>query len=507
MDYLQTRRNGCVSWPAYLLPLLVCCPACSYTGPSSEPDPPAARGDAAEPPSGGAAVSGSDAESASDAFGGENREDSAAGSDVESTGAVDRGGNATVVLLTPPLVFATTDSGFGVNVVVSAGEPERLGLDLREASDPRWTPASASREIGAAEVVQWRVGLLRPATAYRYRVVERVPDATDAVLYQGSVTTRRNPGDSFVFCMLADTHVFVHDPGITGDIVNRVARQIENEAPDLVIHLGDMLDYHYFGFNQPPPDPGWVRIGYLAYRVLAGDLPGRVTHYAVIGNWDGENGDFTPEEIERSRSQRLLYLPGPTQGTYAEGGSPSGDYFAFTWGDALFVVLNVMSYTPQGHYLSGDTGAADDWTLGEEQLFWLEQTLKNSGSRWKLLFIHHVVGGKAGDAANSAYGRGGGQAALVGEQAVVHGLMQQYGVQALFYGHDHVFFDMVVDGIHYSLPGSAGAPWKFHSAETGYPAGEYWTDSGYARARVRPDRIEVEFVNTNDQIVYGYTIE
>jgi len=33
-------------------------------------------------------------------------------------------------------------------------------------------------------------------------------------------------------------------------------------------------------------------------------------------------------------------------------------------------------------------------------------------------------------------------------------------VQIFFYAHDHVFTDMVVDGIHYTLPGSAGAPWK-----------------------------------------------
>lgn len=52
--------------------------------------------------------------------------------------------------------------------------------------------------------------------------------------------------------------------------------------------------------------------------------------------------------------------------------------------------------------------------------------------------------------------------------AVVHDMMLKYGVQILFYGHDHVFTDMVVDGIHYALLGSAGAPWRFGTAETGY---------------------------------------
>jgi predicted phosphodiesterase len=286
-----------------------------------------------------------------------------------------------------------------------------------------------------------------------------------------------------------------------------ITQSVEMQEPDFVVHLGDILDFHYFGFNQPPPDSLWTKNGYLFYREFTGELLGNTTHFSVIGNWDGENGDFAAEEIERSRSQRLLYLPGPDPDTYPQGGSEHQDYFAFTWGDALFIVLNVMSYTPKGHYLSGDIGLPDDWTLGETQLHWLEETLKNSESKWKVIFVHHTVGGNAGDEANSAYGRGGGRAALVGEQATVHALMRDYGVQVFFYGHDHVFFDMIVDGIHYTIPGSTGAPWKFTTLETGYPADAYWTDSGYARVDVTPSRIDVAFVNINDEDIYQYSIQ
>jgi hypothetical protein len=47
----------------------------------------------------------------------------------------------------------------------------------------------------------------------------------------------------------------------------------------------------------------------------------------------------------------------------------------------------------------------------------------------------------------------------------VHQLMQDHGVQIFFYGHDHTFTDMVVDGIHYTMPGSAGAVWMFTAAD------------------------------------------
>jgi hypothetical protein len=50
----------------------------------------------------------------------------------------------------------------------------------------------------------------------------------------------------------------------------------------------------------------------------------------------------------------------------------------------------------------------------------------------------------------------------------------------------------VVDGVHYTLPGSAGAPWKFTTEETGYT--EFWEDSGFARLDVSPDAVRVAFV-------------
>lgn len=45
------------------------------------------------------------------------------------------------------------------------------------------------------------------------------------------------------------------------------------------------------------------------------------------------------------------------------------------------------------------------------------------------------------------------RAARIGEQRNVHQLMLDHGVQAFVYGHDPVFVDDVVDGVHYCLNG------------------------------------------------------
>jgi 3',5'-cyclic AMP phosphodiesterase CpdA len=160
-------------------------------------------------------------------------------------------------------------------------------------------------------------------------------------------------------------------------------------APDFLVNLGDMLDFHQYGFNVPPPDGSITRLAYLNYRSTLGALLGSTAHYPVIGGWDSESGCDTLEEIERSRQQRLLYLPAPGPQTYPQGGSAFEDYYAFNWGDALFVVLNVFTYTPGCHLLGTYPGLPDDWTLGAAQLDWLRETLAHDHSRWKFLLIHH----------------------------------------------------------------------------------------------------------------------
>jgi 3',5'-cyclic AMP phosphodiesterase CpdA len=332
------------------------------------------------------------------------------------------------------------------------------------------------------------------------------------LLFSGEAVTQREPGKSFSFALLSDTHLRPHTvtPGLDIGAIEEqtllsVVRDIEVHHPDFIIHLGDVLDFHDYGFNDPPPSGEVTRWGYLNYRRLLADMIGNTAHFMGIGNWEGENGDYTEEEIDRSREQRLLYAPGPEPSTYPQGGSPHEDYYAFTWGDALFIVLNVMTYTPTTHRLSGNPGLVDDWTLGKEQMAWFEKTLADATATWRFVFIHHTVGGAAGDFDNSAYGRGGGQAANVGEQARVHALLLEHGVQIFFYGHDHVFTDMVVDGIHYTLPGSAGAIWKFGTAETGYT--EYRPESGHSLVTVSPQNVLVQFIAEGGEVINRYTVE
>jgi hypothetical protein len=427
-----------------------------------------------------------------------------AGGGTTGQPGIDAGVDAGVELFGAPLIAAPTRTSFVLSAVVARGAPEALQAQVRTQGSQTWQPA-LQPTLPAPDVAQWGFSNLEAGQRYEYRIVNGGEQGT---VYTGSLITQRETGATFTFGVMTDSHIEPPDAVYTGSFpeltLRGIARDVAAVHPDFLINMGDMLDFHYFGFNAPPPDPSYARGAYLRYRDSLGDTLGNAAHFPVIGNWEGEDGFYTAEQIDRARSQRLLYLPGPTPSTYPESGSTTQDYYAFTWGDALFIVLNVMSYTTTPHLLSSNPGLPDDWTLGAAQMSWLQQTLEGATSKWRFLFIHHTVGGAAGNYSDSAYGRGGGQAAYVGEQAIVHELMLKHGVQIFFYGHDHVFTDMVVDGIHYTLPGSSGAPWKFTSSETGYTS--YWTESGFGRVEVGPAAVNVKFVAAGGSVIYEYEL-
>jgi hypothetical protein len=399
---------------------------------------------------------------------------------------------ATSLLAYPPLLAKPTASSITVNL--ATGEKPILCYVMhgRQNSDEKgaWTK-TVEQKVSGQSTAEFNLTGLNPDTRYNYRVHARPADAKEyAITASGSFRTQKLQPGPFSFALISDSHITpFHKDRL--EVLSRVSSSVIARRPDFLLMLGDNIQT-FTSHGGPMTDPKYGPALYGLLRQGLGSLTASIPVFLVNGNWEGENGWHPFHQREWAKAARKAYFPNPGPGTYPQGGSQDQDYYGFTWGDALFLVLNVTGYTSTTHALSSPIGKEDDWTLGEKQRTWLREQLAASSARWKLLFIHHTVGGKAGDDVNSRYGRGGGRAARVGEQAFIHQLMRRYGAQALFYGHDHVFTDMVVDGIHYTCVGSAGAPWKFTTEETGYE--KYWTPSGFTWVDVTQDSLKVSFV-------------
>jgi len=356
-------------------------------------------------------------------------------------------------------------------------------------------------------LLEFNITGLQPDTQYYYRV--RANNTTMDDYSFSSERTFRTRREEFPFniTILSDFHLDVDSPASYLITLRRVMNNVsKNDSSDFIIFLGDNVQAGSDGYGGGMPNRSHGEAAYEALRNAIHPDYNSLPSYFAIGNWEGESGWITEENLSLARDIRMKYIPNPSNTTYDEGGSEYDNYYAFTWGNALFIVLDVMSYTEVD---PADTGnSIDDWTLGTDQLNWLNDTLINSDESWKILLIHHVVGGNWSGSANddlwSRYGRGGGRSAYLGEQATIHQMMIDNDVRILFYAHDHVFTDIVVDKIHYIQTGRSGEGLGFAAGYPGYcidSSGrihlEFWSD----------EIVKVHYTDTDGNQLENLTID
>ena len=178
------------------------------------------------------------------------------------------------------------------------------------------------------------------------------------------------------------------------------------------------------------------------------------------------------------------------------------DYYAWEWGDALFVVIDEFQYTMNLPYTPAAGEGSDDsvtgdqwsWTLGQQQYNWLKQTLENSNAKYKFVFSHNMLGGvpRTVVGVGAGYVRGGAEAAgyfewggknasgtdefatkRPGWDMTIHEMFVAYGVSAYFHGHDHQYVYETRDGIVYQeVPSPSMAGSGFSGI---YTEGDYGT--------------------------------
>ena len=407
-------------------------------------------------------------------------------------------------LLNAPCLVRPTVNTITINVVADK-KPIDCYIRYRkekEKTDRDWRQTEPA-SVGANTPANIPLKGLISDTVYHYQVHARLRGTERYVtVADNTFTTQRTKRGSFSFAMMSDAHITPNQPD-RSKILSAVSASILARRPDFFLMLGDNI-HTISSHGGPMTNPETGPMLYTLLREALDGLTASIPVFNVVGNWEGENGWHTEQERAWARGARMEWIPSPLPDTYPQGGSDRGDYYGFTWGDTLNLVLTVTGHTTVDHVYMKAIGKGDDWTLGDKQKQWLYDQLSNSKAKWKFIYMHHTVGGKAGTDVDTRYGRGGGQAAHVGEQSLVHEWMQKFGVNALFYGHDHVFTDIPVDGIHYVCMGSAGAPWKFPKTSTGYEP--FWPDSGYTWVTVTENGLSVSFIKPDAQMPEGIVL-
>lgn len=165
---------------------------------------------------------------------------------------------------------------------------------------------------------------------------------------------------------------------------------------ELVVMLGDNI----YGSDRPQD---FVRKFEAPYKAL---LDAGVKFYASLGNHD-------------SREQRFY---------------------------KLFNMDGKLYYTFKGPKEDVRFFALESTYMDQDQLKWIEDELKKSNEKWKIVYFHHPLYGSARTH--------GSQLKL---RAVLEPLFIQYNVSLVLNGHDHVYERIKPqNGIQYFVEGSSG---------------------------------------------------
>lgn len=430
-----------------------------------------------------------------------------------------------------PLLGRPTDRSVNVNVVPA--ENIEIFLEYREQNNTSSLKTPAV--IGVAGVPQNIViSGLAPDTGYIYQLFYRTPGSTAVRCSpEYSFHTRRSPGSSFVFDIQADSHL---DERTSGDLYRNTLNNELADNPDFLLDLGDT----FMTDKLPVKNKETYLLQYLGQRSYINTVGHSVPLFLVPGNHDGEAGyamDGTRNNIAvQSLQFRKQYFPNPEPDGFYTGNSVNEgitglrqDYYAWEWGDALFVVLDPYWYTTKKPGVNTDGW---HWTLGETQYRWLKKTLEESPAKYKFVFAHHLVGG-------DPQGRGGTEVASLyewggynqdgsfgfdqhrpGWGVPVHQLLVDNNVTAFFHGHDHFFGKQELDGITYQevpQPATMSSPDAGPGAEYGYVSGDLLGSPGHLRVTVSPGSTLVEYIWSglpadnqggvkNGAVAYSYTL-
>jgi phosphodiesterase/alkaline phosphatase D-like protein len=313
------------------------------------------------------------------------------------------------------LLGRPTDTSITVNVVPSANGQVYFKYGTATGVYSGQTSTAALISGTPTEVV---IQGLTPNTRYYYRMVssENGIDWVDGD--EHSFQTQRSPGSTFTFTITSDSHVNIVLGSAT--MWQQTMTNVANDHPDFEIDCGDT-----FAMDSVTTVSG-AEQAYLYQRQFFDIVGNSAPIFLAIGNheqeeaWhlDDPGNPATSPPVLAANARKKFYLNPVPDGFYSGNTDPYSyldgdhlreDYYAWTWGDALFVVIDPYWYTTTKPYIAGGNGESYggsgdrwDWTLGLQQFNWLKQTLENSHVEYKFIFAHHMTGG-----ANDYGGRGG----------------------------------------------------------------------------------------------------
>jgi hypothetical protein len=438
-----------------------------------------------------------------------------------------------------------TDTSIAVSV--NSSHPVTTFVEYG-TSKTRYTSKTSQLQTAQSSPVVFEIKGLKAGTKVYYRVnYKGTSDAAFGNGKQYSFTTARKPGSTFSFSLHGDTHPERPGKMFNAELYAVTLANIASQQPDFHIMVGDDFSIDPI-ISKGQADQAGIENIYSTHRNWLTITASSVPLFLVNGNHEQAAAYLldgtTNNPAILAGNARLKYFPQPAPDTFYSGdttpivgvGLPR-DYYAWTWGDALFVTLdpywhskfavdNVAGVvvpedqpitntvaggakrpagtpaTPPVRVGNGKTANLWNIGIGDEQYAWLKKTLETSKAKYKFIFAHHVMGtGRGAIEVSTNYEWGGkdpkGLSTFAKErpnwELPIHDLMVKNKVSIFFQGHDHIFCTQERDGLIYqSMPNPADDTFSMFNDEA-YKSGTKAPNSGHVRVTVAPSQAKVEY--------------
>jgi Calcineurin-like phosphoesterase len=247
---------------------------------------------------------------------------------------------------------------------------------------------------------------LAPDTRYCYRLqYQAAGDAVPASTDESTFHTARRAGSTFTFTLQGDSHPERDRTQFDADLYARTLLTAAADQPDFHLTIGD-------DFSVDTLDPSTVTAAqvverYALQRPFLGLIGRAAPVFLVNGNHEQAARyllDGTPNNVAIwAQNARNSHYSQPAPDGFYTGKSELvshigilRNYFAWTWGDALFVVIDPYwgSSVCVDEPFHGGPRRTNLWdvTLGEAQYQWLKRTLEQSSAKYRFVLAHHVLG-------------------------------------------------------------------------------------------------------------------
>ena len=383
---------------------------------------------------------------------------------------------------------------------------------------------------------------LQAHTRYFYRVCHHVTGEIGfSAGTESTFHTQRTPGSTFNFGVQGDSHPERTTTMFNPDLYNLTMANVKNANPDFYFLMGDDFSVDPMISKNQLSQPA-VNDLYSNQRNHLNSIGNSSPIFLVNGNHDQAARyllDGTANNAAVFVGQaRTQYFPLPAPGTFYSGDTEPvpfigllRDYYAWTWGDALFVLIDFYWHSPVAvDNVAGNetTKTKDMWevTLGDTQYNWFKQTLEGSKAKYKFVFSHHVLGtGRGGIEEAGQYEWGGNgskgnwqfDSMRPGWAMPIHQLMAKNGVSIFFHCHDHLFAHQVLDGVVYQeVPIPADFTYTAFNSDA-YKSGSVLPNAGFLNVTVSTAQVKVDYISSylpkdektgrqNGQIAISYSL-